>query len=214
MRNISSTILSLAAMVLSSLTTYLTFFDARYTLNAAVADVSGQQNRGYSSNGEQRNVNFRFYVTPTVILSNRGTRALVVSEVSLVKSEQMERCIIGDQAERRTPFLIDVETNRSSTIEPYIVEPGAVRAEKMEVSLPDMEWAGALGEEVDLEAEEAQWCFAWVVFDPNGKRHEQYMPAFTSQVTFVTEEGENYPSANFALDFDKGPTRLLSRGIF
>ena len=58
MRNISSTVLSLAAMVLSSLTTYLTFFDSRYTLTAAVAQVSSQTNRGYSSGNGQRSISF------------------------------------------------------------------------------------------------------------------------------------------------------------
>ena len=58
MRNISSAVLSLAAMALSSLTTYLSFFDARYTLTAAVADVDGQTQRGSSSGNGRWSVDF------------------------------------------------------------------------------------------------------------------------------------------------------------
>ena len=79
MRNISSTVLSLAAMVLSSLTTYLTFFDARYTLTAVVADTKGQVSTSSGSSGEKRSVNYGFWIDNSIVMSNRGTRAIVTS---------------------------------------------------------------------------------------------------------------------------------------
>ena len=214
MRNISSAVMSLAAMVLSSFTTYLTFFDSRYTLTAAVAGVSGQSNRGYGSNGEQKTINFRFYATPSIILSNRGTRALVVSEVAVVRSEDKTRCVAAADAERRQPFRLNLESNRTEAIEPFIVEPGSVQAQKIEVSLPDVDQAVATDAQFALEPDSALWCLEWTVFDPNGKRHESLMPAFTTDVAYSAEEGEDKPGASFKLDYAKQPVTILSRALF
>lgn len=201
MRNLSSAVLSLAAMVLSSFTTYLSFFDARYTLTASVADVSGQTNRGYGSNGEQRNVNFRFYVAPSVILSNRGTRPLVITDVALVPSSDAKTCVAsGDPLPGR--------------METLIIEPGSVRSLPLDLALPQIEQKIGMDEAFSLEDVSSFWCIQWVVFDPNGRRHEPMMPAFTADIRFGYEDDESHPSATYKLDFPKGPTRLLSRGLF
>lgn len=102
MRNISSTVLALSAMALSSMTTYLTFFDARYTLTAAIADVKGQVNRGFSSssNSDTKSVNYRFYIDTSLVLSNRGTRSLVVSDVSVVRSSNPNKCEVAEDEKR------------------------------------------------------------------------------------------------------------------
>lgn len=214
MRNLSSAVLSLAAMALSSMTTYLTFFDARYTLTAAIADVKGESSRGYGSGNGQRSINFRFYTYPSVILSNRGTRALVVSDVSLAKSSSLEKCVISDASERKRMLTFDRATNRSNFIESFIVEPGTVIPVKMEASLPDIGQQATAESQFQLQPSKALWCMEWVVFDPNGQRHDAVMPAFTHDVNFAVEDGEDYPTAKFELDYPKGPTKLLAHGVF
>ena len=64
MRNISSSALALMALALSSLTTYLTFFDARYALTAAVANVSASVQTGFSSSEAGSSVSYRTFVAP------------------------------------------------------------------------------------------------------------------------------------------------------
>ena len=58
------------------------------------------------------------------------------------------------------------------------------------------------------------WCLEWVIFDPNGKRHEEVMPGFVSTVEFEIPEGEDRPVQTYKLDNPKGAVQLLSRGIF
>ena len=216
MRNISSAVLSLAAMSLSTLTTYLTFFDARYTLTAAVAKVSGQSNRGYGSGNGQWNVNYRFFASPTIVLSNRGTRALVVSEVNFAKSDDMKACKIPDDAERKSANMMNEAKNYASAIEPFIIEPGTVSPLELEIYPEAIEFSGSTDapRDFDLSTQEALWCLEWVMFDPNGKRHEASLPVMTSSVSFEIEEDENAPTAIYKLDHPKGAVQLLSRGIF
>ncbi|MBB35210.1 MAG: hypothetical protein CME88_07380 [Hirschia sp.] len=216
MRNISSAVLSLAAMALSSLTTYLSFFDARYTLTAAVADVDGQTQRGSSSGNGRWSVNFRFYAAPTIILSNRGTRALVVSEVSAVASDSLGECRIADGAERRKVTVLNEAANRYEVLDPQIIESGSVIPLEFEVSLKDIDMEGStdVAPDFDLSTIETMWCLEWVIFDPNGKRHEEVMPGFVSTVEFEIPEGEDRPVQTYKLDNPKGAVQLLSRGIF
>ncbi|MEL7371195.1 MAG: hypothetical protein AAFN74_19900, partial [Myxococcota bacterium] len=96
MRGLSSSVLSVAAMGLSSLTTYLTFFDASYTLTVANADVPIQVQSGSSSSGGKKSAYYRFFPKPSVILSNRGKLALVVSDVRLHRSTDVSSCKIAD----------------------------------------------------------------------------------------------------------------------
>ncbi len=214
MRNLSSAVLSLVAMGLSSMTTYLTFFDARYTLNAAVADVKGQSGRGYGSSNGKRSINFRFFAYPSIIVSNRGTRALVVSDVQVAKSDDLESCKVADDAERRSALTFDPVTNRSEVIEPFIVEPGTVKPIKMEIVLPNIDQEATAETQFQLQPSKVLWCMEWTVFDPNGRRHDSVMPAFTHDVSFSVEDGEDMPRANFKLDYPKGPNKLLARGVF
>ena len=215
MRNISSAVLSLAAMVLSSMTTYLTFFDARYTLTAAVADVNGDSNRGSGRGNGRWNVDFRFYAYPTIILSNRGTRALVVSEVNLVRSSSLETCNIADDTKRTKVNKTDDSGYSSSPVKPFIIEPGTVSPSRYVAYLDELKFSGVEGETPTFSTspEQTLYCFEWVVYDPNGKRHESTMPAFTSSVTLSQKDGEAFPSADYKLDHPKGALQLLTRGL-
>ncbi|MFC7290984.1 hypothetical protein [Hirschia litorea] len=215
MRNISSTVMALAAMVLSSMTTYLTFFDARYTLTAAVAKVSGQINRGYSSNSEGKSIDFRYWVDSTLVVSNRGTRALVISDVSAVKSNKPGSCAIDKDSKRhRVQQYIAPEYVRTQYIQPFIVEPSSVAAIPLSMGIPGLSQEIGLEEEFSLEPLHDLWCLEWKVFDPNGKMHENTMPAFLIDVAFNTPEGEDYPEGELRLDMKSGPTEILKRGLF
>ncbi len=203
MRNLSSAVLSLAAMVLSSLTTYLTFFDSRYTLTAATADVTGQIQTSSSSNEMRRSLSFRTFVTPSVILSNRGTRAVVVTDVELVKSTSAEACEIPEDAEAMNIF---------GGFEARIIEPDSVQQLSMEFPLPRVDAEAAPGQDFQLEPIDAAWCLRWTVFDPNGNRHEPLVHVFNETTRYVPDE-DRY-RADFNVEPISGPTRLVTRGLY
>ncbi len=205
MRGISSAVLSLTAMALSSLTTYLTFFDARYTLTQAVATVSVQVQSGGSSSGGVASAYYRYFLTPQIILSNRGTRPLVLSNVELVPSSNVERCAPDE----------DAETPPMRRLDAVIVEPGTVQQLALDVELPAISAEAKPGRDFDLPESDALWCLKWTIFDPNGERREPVTPAFRAKLTFAPPEPDDrYPDAEIDLDYPKEPTRLVSRGWF
>lgn len=208
MRNISSAVLSLAAMSLSSLTTYLTFFDARYTLTQAVAEVPTNIQGGGGTNSDgTRSASYRIYPEPRIILSNRGTRALVLSSVEAVVSSDPEKCVPMDLEGDDAPY--------TRKIEPVIVEPSSVQQIALELGLAGFNSEAAPGEDFDFENTVQLWCLKWVVFDPNGERREPLTPLLTLDVTFSPpEEGESYPDINVEVDHPKEPSRLVTRGLY
>ena len=203
MRGFSSAVLSLAAMALSSLTTYLTFFDSRYTLTQAMADVSVQIQSGGSAYDGQAQAFFRYFPTLDLILSNRGTRPIVISDVDVYQSASDRKCEPTGEALFKQAF------------EPQIVEPGTVQALSLEVSLPNIERTSENGAPFDLTGSSEMWCLKWTLFDPNGRRHEPLAEAFSMDISFTAPEGDDrYPSTDIELDFPRQPERLLSRGLF
>ncbi len=214
MRNISSSVLALAAMVLSSFTTYLTFFDSRYTLTAAVAKVAGQVSRGSGSNNETKSVNYRFYTDTDLVLSNRGTRSLVVSDIHAVKSSNRQKCVAEKDAERIRVQEYTEDGRNTVWIKPFIVEPGSISARTLWMNPSSIDQEVKSDESFDLTAFSDLWCFEWKIFDPNGKKHENLMPAFELSVEFEEKEGERSPIANLRLEDHSGPKELLKRGLF
>lgn len=202
MRSISSAVLSLAAMALSSMTTYLTFFDARYTLTAAMSAVSGQIQSGGGSDGTRTTAFARFYIEPAVILSNRGTRPLVLTDVELVRSAAAETCEASDTVLR-------------TQMETIIIEPETVREARFNFELPRAQGEADAAGRFNMPGENALWCLRWTMFDPSGRRLEPVMPAFTAETSFA-EPGpdDRYPDAGLDLDYPKGARRLVSRGLF
>ena len=210
MRGLSSNVLAVAAMALSSLTTYLTFFDSSYTLTSAVASVSiyVQSGGGYSPE-QGRSASYRYFAEPSVILSNRGTLAVVVSDIELVRSSDLEKCVATDEI--RTM----IASRDKAKAAPTVVEPQTVRQLTMEFNLKSVN-AKADSEtgEFDLPASKEMWCLRWTVFDPNGKRHEPMAPAFTLSSEYVKKPDENYPDAKLDKKFPKAPQTLIARGMF
>lgn len=208
--------MALAAMVLSSMTTYLTFFDARYTLTAAIADVKGQVNRGFSSgsNSDTKTVNYRFYIDTSLVLSNRGTRSLVVSDVSVVRSSSSEKCEVADDEKRVRVQEYSEDGSRTTYIKPFIVEPGTVGAKMFWMNPEAIDQEIPKEQDFDLPPLQDLWCLEWKVFDPNGKKHENLMPAYMLDLAFELEEGETTPEGLMKIDAKSGPTELLKRGLF
>ena len=205
MRSLSTAVLSLIAMALSSMTTYLTFFDARYTLTVAVADAPLQIQTSSSRNNGVTTANYQFYPKPSIILSNRGTRALVLHTVELYRSNSLTACDIDGQEAEGVAF----------GFEPKIVEPGSVQQLVPEFGLDRLSGESASGQRLVMEPDEALFCIKWVVFDPNGNRREPVSPAFSWTLDFSTyEEGDLYPRADVKIDYPKEPTRLVARGFF
>ncbi|MEO1476721.1 MAG: hypothetical protein AAFS13_10105 [Pseudomonadota bacterium] len=203
MRGLSSAVLSLAAMALSSLTTYLTFFDARYTLTQAIADVSVSQQGGGFSNGDRREVTYRFFPRVEIILSNRGTRPIVISDLEIFESASEERCEMTDKKLFMQEF------------QPIIIEPGTVSPTAIETSLDNVEGSARDGEVITMEPISNLYCLKWTLFDPNGRRHEPLSTAFAIDIGFLPPEpGEYSPETDVTLDYPKEPDRLLTRGMF
>ncbi|MEO0786240.1 MAG: hypothetical protein AAFY10_11110 [Pseudomonadota bacterium] len=202
MGGFSATAFSVLAVLLSSLTTYLTFFDARYTVSAAVAKVEVQvQTSGGASDG-RKNVSYRYFPTASVILSNRGTRPVVISEIDIVRSESIEDCQAG-------------EKTAVYGFEPLIIEPGTVASFDLEFQLPAITAEGPMETQLDLDEEVALWCAAWVAFDPNGYRREPVTPFVTITRGFTpAADGERYPKASVILDYPRQPETIVSKGLF
>ncbi len=203
MRHSSNALLSVTAMVMSSMTTYLTFFDSRYTLTTAVAGVEQQVQRGYSSSDGQTELNFRRYVTPQMIVSNRGTRPLVLSEVSLVRSGDLKKCTLTE----------DIRTTQFTA---KIIEPGTVDQFPFSFSLPPVDAFAGVGEDFDLTELTELWCLHWTVFDPNGRRREPLSAAFVATTSYPAEGVDKDGRPNMKLDIEPSfkAERLVSRAIF
>ncbi len=203
MRHSSNAVLSVAAMAMSSMTTYLTFFDSRYTLTTAVAAVEQQVQRGYSSSNGESEVYFRRYVTPQMIVSNRGTRPLVLSDVSLVRSSDPDTCAATE----------DVRTTHFTA---KIVEPGTVEQMPFEFSLPNIEAVSNENGEFDLQDTTELWCLNWTVFDPNGRRREPLSAAFVATTSYPVEgiDEDGTPNMKFEVEPSFKAERLVSRAIF
>ncbi|MEO0983512.1 MAG: hypothetical protein AAFX03_12770 [Pseudomonadota bacterium] len=202
MRNISANVLSLSAMALSSLTTYLTFFDARYTLTTAVASLEMSLQRGGFSDGEEKSVYFRPYMSAQIILSNRGTRSLVVTDAQLVRAAGAEGCELTD-------------TVMESRLSPMIIDPGAVTPLTLEFALPETQQEVPIDAAFDLPSDEAYWCLRWTVFDPQGQRSEPAVPVASITTTYAPPpEEDDYPEAELDVDYPKGPATLARRGLY
>ena len=208
MRGLSSSVLSVAAMGLSSLTTYLTFFDTSYTLTMANADVRIQIQSGSSSSGGNRSAYYRFYANQGVILSNRGKLALVVSDVRLFRSTESGRCAYPTD---KDAFISNADVSPKI---PVVVEPETLRHIKVQTQIKPVNVKSDAEGKFSIPEDKGLWCLKWTIFDPNGKRHEPISPAFTFERKYVIEDDDNYPSVKAKKEFPREPIRLVGRGLY
>ena len=206
MNNITTAILSLLAMLLSSVTTYLTFFDNRYTLTAAIAGVDGQIQSGGGSSGEGvYSLTFRPFATPSIILSNHGTRALVVTSVTLVPSVSHEVCEVAADASSREP---------TTRMKPMLVEAGSIQEVSLEFLLHETNAEKTPTQNYQIKDTDSSWCLKWVIFDPDGQRHEPTMLALRETTHFKPQPDGIYYDTEYKLDHPKAAAQLLSDGLF
>ena len=210
MRELSSLFMSMIAVVVSAVTTFLTFFDERYTLTAAIVDVgAGVQRSASYADGKGLDVMYQHYVEPTLILSNRGTRALVLTEVNLARSTRLGACEIDEVLQ---PI--------GSGVEPMIIEPGTVRtlANEYRISRVEAHWdarsvpaSGA--DRLNAEHVPETWCTQLVVFDDRGRRMEPLMETLTLERVFTPpDEDDDYPGGTLELEHPVAAAQLLTRG--
>ncbi|MEM7767083.1 MAG: hypothetical protein AAF253_06305 [Pseudomonadota bacterium] len=210
MRGLSSTVLSMSAMALSSLTTYLTFFDARYALTVATADVAVRMQTSGGRNGDgERTATYQYSPTFNMVLSNRGTRALVITEIELLKSQSADRCDVDDEN-------LMFRYSSDGLFDTTIVEPGTVLPKVLEFGLDRIEAEAGPGQLLTPQPETALYCARYTVFDPNGRRHEPVAPALTVIRGFEQdpEPLDELPDGTLEVDYPKGATTLVNRGFF
>ncbi len=209
MRGLSSNVLAVAAMGLSTLTTYLTFFDASYRLTTAIAaaPVTWQTGSSYSPD-RGRTASYDFFVAPSVVLSNRGTLAVVLSDVELVTSKSLDKCDPTDEKPRALHRFRGQEAAL-----PAVIEPETVKQVDFEFSLKKVRAEADEGGQFDIPPTKQLFCIRWTIFDPNGRRHEPMIPAVTLDVKYEMEGEKKYPTAKVEKDFPKGPKTLVARGV-
>ena len=208
-RGLSSSVLSVAAMGLSSLTTYLTFFDDSYTLTAANAEVVVQVQGGGSTgaNGE-KSVGFRFLPEAVGHLVESRQVAVVVSDVRMFRSTRLDSCEMREGDKGVRTFISE---NDKTPVIPRVIEPETIVHLRFDFSTAPVRATADAQGNYDLQDDEGLWCLQWTVFDPNGTRRTVLSPSFTMKRTYVHKEGKRYPEVEVKKDYPKGAVRLVSR---
>ena len=204
--------MSIIAVVVSGLTTFLTFFDERYTLTAAMVNVGSgtQQSAGYSDD-VGLNVTYQNYVKPTFILSNRGTRSLVLTDVNLIRSSKLDTCEASEDV---------VSPINASTLDTMIIDPNSVqsltreyRISRITVHYDSKPAPASAADSLNAEHEPQTWCLQLIVFDHRGRRMEPLLEAMTVDRTFEPmEPDDDYPTGTMAIAHPIAATQLLSKG--
>ena len=167
-----SVILSLVAVGLSVMTTYLSFFDERYAVTLSVAKHSIEKLISSSRSGRDTplEIHYQVHVKPTFILSNRGTRPLVLTDIKAILSADMKECKDGDL--KRNPVK-DSGWSLSGSVDPVIIEPGVVRQLQYNFNIGNNLAQTLKGEVKNLSE---LWCLKFTLFDHRGKRLEPIVP--------------------------------------
>lgn len=202
MQGFASVMLSLIAIGLSSVTTYLSFFDERYTLSASIAKIESQTQTSSSKSGDgPLSVSYRTFVTPTLIISNRGSRPLVLSDVRARKSSDIDTCASETSDAAVSRF--------GSSFKPIIIEPGTVRDLKYNFSTGNMT--------NDFETRSELWCLSFVIFDHRGKRLEPLMRTVKLDYRVVPstdERGTGAPKLESEITYPRQAMTLATSGLY
>ena len=144
-----------------------------------------------------------------MILSNRGTLAVVLNKVEIVASKSLDRC---DPTDDEAHAAYEKEKGGL----PMVLEPETVTQLDLEFYMK--KWtlkADKETEKFDLPPPEKQmYCLRWTLFDPNGRRHEPLTPLVTVDSTYVMKQDKKYPEVQVEKDFPRGPTKLVARGVY
>ena len=200
MQNGATLVLSLLAMAMSVVTTYLSFFDERITLTASIDKIEYSLQSGGGGSEGAYSYSFAPYLNVSTILSLRGARPVVMTDAELVRSATPGDCVGTDDV---------IETYG---LETTILEPGTLRSLTIEYALPRMEAEAARPEDLKFEPRSDFWCLRYTLYDPSGERRQPASPAFATDITFFVEEGEDYPSAKLEIDVSRGAKTILEEG--
>lgn len=202
MRGFISFLLSILAIVVSSFTTYIQFLNERYTLSASIVDVNASVQRGSFSSGGTSTVTFRYFLEPAIILSNRGTRSLVITGARLVRSEDPEQCALGEDV--YAPYAAPETT---------VLQSDTVEMLQYSFGLENIEVDYTRG--FSLENFTTLWCLQVTAFDHRGRRLEPLFTLADIETRFAGPSAEDdTPRSGLAVDFPKGPARIASSGFF
>jgi len=204
MRNVLSLVFSIAAMVASGLTTYVTFYQDRYTLTIAVAEIVGSLGTSTYRAGPQSSLEvvYRVFFEPTLILSNQGTRALVLTDLQMIPSTSLNDCVPSEETRRP-----------AEAVKPVILEPDSVRDLSFEFGRGNMT--------NDFETRSELWCIKLTVFDSNGTRMEPMFEAFRADYRLEAAIGADgsgdlsgdAPALSLTIDFPRRPVVVAQTGF-
>ena len=211
MRALGSMLMSMIAVLVSGFTTFLTFFDERYTLTSAVVEIRAgtQQGSGYTED-TGLNVTYQHYVTPSFILSNRGTRALVLTDIELVRSGTLDTCESGDE----------IAAPLGPSFEPMIIDADSVHSLAREFNIsrvtrnyPARRAPASAAERLSAEYEPETWCITLTVFDHRGRRMEPTFEAMTAERIFdPLGPDDAFPRGSLEIEHPIAANQLLSKG--
>lgn len=210
MQTFLSMFLSLVAVGLSVATTYLSFFDERYTLTLNIAKQELGVRTGFSKSGADKpaNVTYQVFLTPTLILSNRGTRPLVLTDIKPKLSSKTESCDFSGPTRK---VVSNDFWKIGSTIKPVIIEPGTVTELKYESNV-----GNTLTN--DFETMSELWCLTFTIIDHRGARVEPAIKFSKLDYKITQNEkslkNEGAPNLKVDVDYPKQPITLAKSGLF
>lgn len=200
MGNLLNGLMAAIAMVLSTVTTYLSFFDDRALLTSAIDDVRPWARSGGGGSEGSWSYSFRHGVEIDVILSLRGARPLVLTEALLVRVDPGAECAASEVAQ--APFQFETR----------ILEPKSLTPLALEFPLPGAEATAATKAGLEFEDRADRWCLQLKLFDVSGAASTPMMRAFDARTTYARAPGADYPSVSVALDVSPAPAPMFKSG--
>lgn len=200
MGNLLNGVMSAVAIVLSAITTYVTFFDDRITLTATIDTVRTAVQSGGGGGDGRWSYGFQYRVGVDLILALRGARPVVLTDAELVRSTTPDACVAGDDVEKTFGF------------ETMVLQPGALAPLSIEFSLPRIEDQATSIDALEFAPRSETWCLRLTLFEQSGERQEPMLRAFASDISFFMEEGEDYPSTRFDVDASRAAVTVLETG--
>lgn len=187
---IISSVISIIALSLSALSTFLTFFYNRTRLTGVVVrgDVSLQRSGGFD--GEKASVSFQTFAKIGVLISNHGNRPVTLTSLALVV----------DDEEPNTGF---------QPVEPTLLAPNSAQVFTNEyrvsqVSLDDV------ARDTKIPARTERVWAQVRLHNHRGKSRVVKIPALELATTYIPGEGdERYPNADITATPAHRPTRLV-----
>lgn len=200
MGNLLNGMMAVIAMLLSTVTTYLSFFDDRALLTGVIDDVRPWARSGGGGSEGNWSYSFRHGVEIDLILSLRGTRPLVLTEALLVRVPIGADCEGAALAQQPYQF------------ETRILEPKSLTPLALEFPLPGAEATAPSKAALRFDDRADGWCLQLKLFDASGAASTPMMRAFDARTAYVREAGEDYPSASIDVDVSPAPAPMFKSG--